>query len=418
MTIFILLTIIFISTSSPQSQPKPGCPPPVSEFVSYPTSVEIPRVSPIKVATLIVRENSYFGTARCSLLYDLSDPRQVVYRNFKIEERSLSNTKSKVKECDVWLTDLDFQDTSLEVEVILIVSLDEGYREYCDTISSTAKIQITFCDPSECLRGRNNWEIIGNVVNFKNSRSVEGNRGNFTTAGRNKQSGNISVGEQAELDRNNKLLLGLTLVVTLVAFSLILGLIYFWCPSLCCCMSRKAGAGDLNSTKILTVRDSQGRVIQEAKTVDVWKTRGNTLKTLNVIETASQSSIQQRKYSKLESETGTDHHGMKVINVGDGLDGLIILRKPDQSGSHSRMTLIEEINPRTLRLREEGREEGSEGVKTARHNRYPYQYENKYIQIILQVGQRLFLSPGQKRDIWTGRRRRRRRGRKAADIAI
>ena len=364
MRIFLLL--IFLSSSSPQSPPKPGCPPPVSEFVSYPTSVQIPKVSPLKVATLIVKENSYFGTARCSLLYDLSDPRQVVYRNFKIEERSLSNTKSKVKECEVWLSGSNFQDTSLELEVILIVSLDEGYREYCDTISSTAKIQITFCDPSQCLRGRNDWEIIGNVVSFKNSRSVEGNRGNLTTGGRNKQSGNISVEEQAELDRNNKLLLGLTLVVTLVAFSLILGLIYFWCPSLCCCMSGKPGAGDLNSTKILTVRDSQGRVIQEARTVDVWKTRGNTLKTLDVIETSSQNSGQQRKYSKLESEAGMDHHGMKVINVGDGLDGLIILRKPDQSTSHSRMTLIEEINPRTLRLREEG----SESVKIARHTRY------------------------------------------------
>ena len=189
MRIFLLL--IFLSSSSPQSPPKPGCPPPVSEFVSYPTSVQIPKVSPLKVATLIVKENSYFGTARCSLLYDLSDPRQVVYRNFKIEERSLSNTKSKVKECEVWLSGSNFQDTSLELEVILIVSLDEGYREYCDTISSTAKIQITFCDPSQCLRGRNDWEIIGNVVSFKNSRSVEGNRGNLTTGGRNKQSGNM-----------------------------------------------------------------------------------------------------------------------------------------------------------------------------------------------------------------------------------
>ena len=175
----------------------------MSEFVSYPTSVQIPKVSPIKVATLVVKENSYFGTARCSLLYDLSDPRQVVYRNFKIEERSLSSSKSKVKECDVWLTDIKFQDTSLELEVILIVSLDEGYREYCDTTSSTAKIQITFCDPSECLRGRNNWEIIGNVVNFKNSRSVEGNRGgNFSAGGRTNQSGDISEREQAELEPN------------------------------------------------------------------------------------------------------------------------------------------------------------------------------------------------------------------------
>ena len=362
--------IILNWPSLPQSQSRPGCPPPVSEFVSYPTSVRIPKISPTKVATLTVKENSYFGTARCSLLYDLSDPRQVVYKNFKIEETSLTSGKTKVKECDVWLSDTNFKDTSLDVEVILIVALDEGYRQFCDTLSPTANIEVRFCDPNECLRSRKDWEIVGNVVNFKNSRSVDGDKDYLSAAGRNRQTENISDREQAELDRNNKLLLGLTLVVTLVAFSLILGLIYFWCPSLCCCMARKVAA-DLNSTKILTVRDNEGRVIEDAKTVEVWKTRGNTIKTLDVLETGSH----RRKYSRLESEAGSDHaglhqHGMKVINVGDGLDGLIILRKSDQSTSQSRMTLIEEINPRTLQMREDtGEEARSEGSKTTRHTR-------------------------------------------------
>ena len=367
---FILL--LLNTAGVPWCQSQPGCPPPVSQFVSFPSSVRIPKISPIKVATLTVRENSYFGTARCSLLYDLSDPSQVVYKNFKIEETSLASGQNKVKQCQVWLKDVNFQDPSLELEVILITSLNEGYREFCNTVSSTANIEVTFCDPSECLRDRKDWEIIGNVVNFKNSRSVDGDGTFLTSGGRSRQTENIPDREQAELDRNNKLLLGLTLVVTLVAFSLILGLIYFWCPSLCCCMARRS-IGDLNSTKILTVRDKQGRVIEDAKTVDVWKTRGNTIKTLDVIETGSQKSQKKRKYSKLltdSARTGQNRDGMKVINVGDGLDGLIILRKPQQSTSHSRMTLIEEINPRSLRLREEDVvEAGSDGSRSSKRTR-------------------------------------------------
>ena len=114
-------------------------------------------------------------------------------------------------------------------------------------------------------------------------------------------------------------------------------------------------------------------MIEDAKTVDVWKTRGNTIKTLDVIETGSQKSQKKKKYSKLltdSARTGQNRDGMKVINVGDGLDGLIILRKPQQSTSHSRMTLIEEINPRSLRLRgEDVVEPGSEGSRSSRRTR-------------------------------------------------
>ena len=73
--------------------------------------------------------------------------------------------------------------------------------------------------------------------------------------------------------------LGLALIVTLIAFSLILGLIYFWCPTLCCCMNQNRGLiENMDTTKILTVRDANGKVIKNAKSVDVWKTRGNTIR--------------------------------------------------------------------------------------------------------------------------------------------
>ena len=111
-----------------------------------------------------------------------------------------------------------------------------------------------------------------------------------------------------------------------------------------------------------------------AQTVEVWKTRGNTIKTLDVLQTGQTGpqSRTSRKSSRLKSEAGSDHqpHGMKVINVGDGLDGLIILRKSDHSSRQSRMTLIEEIiKPRPLRAREEMNEEVTSEGPTSRTTR-------------------------------------------------
>ena len=47
----------------------------------------------------------------------------------------------------------------------------------------------------------------------------------------------------------------------------------------------------MDTTKILTVRDSEGRIIQDAKSVEVWKTKENKIRSLDVLESVSKSQI-------------------------------------------------------------------------------------------------------------------------------
>ena len=373
--IFLLLPL------SIWSQLKPGCPPPISKFINYPKSVTIPKVSPIKVATLTVEENSFFGTSKCSLVRDLNENDQHVFNSLKLEEREISDQNKKFKRCTIYLLNDKIQKSSFTLQVILIVTLDEGLKSFCESnslISSTATIKVNFCDPRKCLNKSNKkWEIVGNVVNFKNSRSVDGGPTNtfedqlsstLEITGRQEggNSGSVTIGQQPDSDVNNKIILGLALIVTLIAFSLILGLIYFWCPSCCCCMGNKRrGLDSLNATKILKVMDSEGNIIEDARSVEVWKTQQNTIRTLDVLETnRSKSKKRYRRYSHLtDNDLGSGSSnfysdyshgdkrssGMKVINVSESLDGIILLRGANQS-NNSRITLLEELNPKRLHL--------------------------------------------------------------------
>ena len=123
----------------------------------------------------------------------------------------------------------------VELNVLLVVDLLPGLQAYCDTtVAATANIKITFCDGSEC--GNNNWEIVENVVNFKGARGL-------TDSGADLQSTEeAEIGQDPESDFDKKLILGLVLI-TLVTFSLILGLIYFWCPGMCCCLGGRRRGG-------------------------------------------------------------------------------------------------------------------------------------------------------------------------------
>ena len=401
----VYLHLLASFSASVLSQSLPGCPPPISSFISYPEKVTVPKISPFKVATLQFRENTYFGSARCSLVQDLTDKKDLVLKSFRLEESSLNVRNSKVKTCTVFLINDKLKENVLDIEVILIVTLNEGYRRFCQSnsiISSTARIQINFCDPERCHDKKTGWEIVGNVVSYKNGRSVDSDGLNQLTqtleitGGQNliveadtkrnqdqdgqeevnTESGSVRVQQGPDADVSNKVVLGLALVVTLIALSLILGLIYFWCPALCCCMRETArGKINLDSTKILTVRDAQGKVIEDAKSVEVWKTQGNTIRTLEVLDNKTARSKNSRFSHLLHSDpsSGTltrssnllpdseatrslrsrsrySKTPVKVINVSENLDGLIILRRPDQTSRsrNSRVTLLEELNPRKL----------------------------------------------------------------------
>ena len=79
--LFHIFFVIVIPSIQCPSSTKPGCPPPVAEFVDVRKSVRIPKISQTKVGTLTVRENSYFGKTRCSLLQDMNDPKGMIYRS-------------------------------------------------------------------------------------------------------------------------------------------------------------------------------------------------------------------------------------------------------------------------------------------------------------------------------------------------
>ena len=231
MAFLSLLVFVFILLPSIQcpGNTRPGCPPPVAQFVDVRKSVRIPKISQTKVATLTVRENAYFGKTRCSLLQDLDDPMRMIYTNFKVEEGPSLN---RIKYCTVWLTSTRFNEDEVELNVLLVVDLLPGLQAYCDTtVSATAKIDITFCDGSKC--GNNDWEIVENVVNFKGARGLTDSGADLESTEK------AEIGQDPESDFDKKLILGLALIITLVTFSLILGLIYFWCPGMCCYLERE-----------------------------------------------------------------------------------------------------------------------------------------------------------------------------------
>ena len=76
--VYLLLLAIF--SVQVFSQSLPGCPPPISSFISYPEKVTVPKISPFKVVTLQFRENTYFGSARCSLVQDLTDKKELILK--------------------------------------------------------------------------------------------------------------------------------------------------------------------------------------------------------------------------------------------------------------------------------------------------------------------------------------------------
>ena len=127
------------------------------------------------------------------------------------------------------MTTANIRQEKLEINVLLVVDLLPGLQAYCDnTVSAVAKIDITFCDGNEC--DNKDWEIVENVVNFKGARGL-------TNEGAELQSTEgTEIGQDPDSNVDKKLILGLALIVTLVTFSLILGLIYFWCPGICCCL--------------------------------------------------------------------------------------------------------------------------------------------------------------------------------------
>jgi len=167
-----------------------------------------------------------------------------------------------------------------------------------------------------------------------------------------------NLGLNVEEDPNYPILIGLVFVVTLIALSLIIGVIYFWCPEICaCCIRKSHKRNDLNgTTKILTVKDNFGNIISEAKTVEVWKTGENKIKTYDILTRELSGLKKNNKVGYKELQEDPDgsnfnsreesHKEVRTLPQDDG--EIIIIRQPNNVQNMSRLTYLEELDPRTL----------------------------------------------------------------------
>ncbi len=170
-----------------------------------------------------------------------------------------------------------------------------------------------------------------------------------------------------------------------------------------CCKRDKEKEEDRNITRILTVRDNQGRILPQATSVQVWRTKDNKIQSFDVlaggmnIETGGRrrprgggerdgnfgydkleedddtspivkSDFNSREEShKLQKDTNTIKTTSKdvVINVadadrieagppGDG-SNVVVVRRPHQGPPRPKVTVLEELPSSVLGLRNNSR---------------------------------------------------------------
>ena len=352
-----------------------GCPPPIASFIDYDERVVVRKRVDQKVATVTVEENNFFGETACSIPQELQDPRHTLARAFVVQD---GPTRNRIKYCDIFLRSVDFPEARLELTLLLISRLIPSLS-YCNgPISAKAKITVIFCNDNDALDCQN--KRLDLIETNRNNRIIT--KENNPRRTKPESDGTsiaqlASVGKETESNLNYTILIGIVFIVTLLAFSLILGLIYFWCPNICCrsCCgprSRRRANDDLGATKILTVRDNFGKILPEASTVEVWKTRENMVKTYDVPrsetkagkkggyrtlneQSSEDNSPEYSNFNSREESHKTQHEQMEQRSKrrrgdGGGGDRIMLLeqQRPPSQRNVSRLTILEELDPRTL----------------------------------------------------------------------
>ena len=317
----------------------PGCPPPIATFIAYAESVMVPKVLNQEVVTVKVRENNYFGKTRCSIPQELQDRQHTLFQVFRVEE---GPNIDRIKYCTIYLKSTDFPEQSLSLNLLLITDLIPGL-DYCDgPISAKARINVNFCQSISCS------EELG--VLDRNNRILQEGQADIKKG--EQQTGVASVGSDTDPDPNKIIIIGIVFVVTLIAMSLIIGLIYFWCPEICGLCLRGRTDDDLGTTKILTVRDNFGNIIPEAKSVEVWKTKENKIKSYDL--PANNARKSRKGYDKLSEEPeeysnfNSREESHRVVEARSNPEEIVLLKKQKSPRNASRLTVLEELDPRTL----------------------------------------------------------------------
>ena len=217
---------------------------------------------------------------------------------------------------------------------------------YCEgPIYAKAKISVNFCKFSNCIEES---ETLRNNRIFVDNEQIKNRNDNQETE-------IADIGKETDTDPNRIIIIGIVFIITLITMSLVIGLIYFWCPQICTCCTRDSSKDDLGATKILTVRDNFGNIIPEAKTVEIWKTRENKVKAYDVPESETRKTKkgykklpeEQEDYSNFNSREES-HRGFQVVDARSKPGGIVLLKKQRSPRNASRLTILEELDPRLL----------------------------------------------------------------------
>ena len=79
------------------------------------------------------------------LVKNLGDGSESISKYFKLQESEVTIGRDRVKQCKIFLINDQIKSSKVMVDVILIVSLYEGLKTFCESdslISSTAKIEV------------------------------------------------------------------------------------------------------------------------------------------------------------------------------------------------------------------------------------------------------------------------------------
>ena len=103
----------------------------ISLFFRLENPIDVPKTANTKITTLQIQEQQYFGSLTCHVLRDTSNS---IFNHFNATTRGLAfsnadtydpynfgKKREKFYNCDIYLTNSDFPDLAVDLEIVLIL---------------------------------------------------------------------------------------------------------------------------------------------------------------------------------------------------------------------------------------------------------------------------------------------------------
>ena len=100
-------------------------------FFRLENPIDVPKTANTKITTLQIQEQQYFGSLTCHVLRDTSNS---IFNHFNATTRGLAfsnadtydpynfgKKREKFYNCDIYLTNSDFPDLAVDLEIVLIL---------------------------------------------------------------------------------------------------------------------------------------------------------------------------------------------------------------------------------------------------------------------------------------------------------